>query len=274
MGPNDLMERGMEEDEARKRTFPSPKKFQGKDCLASPYPKEQRVAKGNIRNPTGHSANPQGISGPGRCVQQKGMLCAPPTLTAPLTVQSRSYQEQSSPNPRFGVMTPREMKELRKYIVHRPSQGIHPPAKSCIVATAVFKEKKDGTMRLCIDFRRTNAVYVENMYPLPQIKDMLAHLMKGKIFTKLNLMEAYYRVRIKERDEWKIVFNCPLESFQVMPFVLQRAPVVFMQLMNEVLHDHLYKGVLVYLDNIFIFTETIGEGSPPDTQPLAANLYV
>lgn len=75
-----------------------------------------------------------------------------------------------------------------------------------------------------------NAVYIENVYQLPLIKDMLAHLAKGKIFIKLDLREEYYWVRIKEDDEWKTAFNCPLGCFQiqVLPFGLQGAPAVIM----------------------------------------------
>lgn len=77
---------------------------------------------------------------------------------------------------------------------------------------------------------------------------MLAHLAKGKIFTKMDLREAYYRVRIREGDEWKTAFNCLLGCFQfkVLLFRLQGAPAMFMQLINEILHKHLYKGVLVF----------------------------
>lgn len=77
------------------------------------------------------------------------------------------------------------------------------------------------------------------------MKDMLAHLAKGKVFIKLDLWEAYYQVQIKGGDEWKTAFNCLLGSFQfkVMPFGLKKALTVFMQLINE----HLHKGALVYL---------------------------
>lgn len=90
------------------------------------------------------------------------------------------------------------------------------------------------------------------MYPLPLMKNMLAHLAKSRIFTKLGLREAYYRVRVKQEDEWKTAFNCNLGSyqFQLMPFELQGAPMVFMQLINNILHEHLYSGVLVYLNDI------------------------
>lgn len=77
-------------------------------------------------------------------------------------------------------------------------------------------------MRLYVDYRNLNAVSVENVYPLPLMKDMLVHLSKGKIFSKLHLREAYYRVRIREGDEWKTAFNTPLGCFQfkVLPFGL------------------------------------------------------
>ncbi|XP_039215403.1 uncharacterized protein LOC120315311 [Crotalus tigris] len=165
------------------------------------------------------------------------------------------------PKPRMYAMTPTEVQELRRYIDQNLARGFIQPARSRIAAPVLFKEKKDGSLRLCVDFRGLNAVCVEHLYPLPLMKDLLAHLGTGRIFTKLDLREAYYRVRIKAGDEWKTAFNCPLGSFQfrVMPFGLQGAPAVFMQLINQVLHEHLYRGVLVYLDDILIYTTTKDE---------------
>lgn len=130
-----------------------------------------------------------------------------------------------------------------------------------IAAPVLFKEKKDGILRLCVDFCGINRVCVENMYPVPLMENLLAHLAKGEVFTKLDLREAYYRVRIKQGDEWKTAFNCPLHSYQfrVIPFGLQGPPAVFMQLINEVLHEHLYRGVLVYLDDILIYISNMEE---------------
>lgn len=93
------------------------------------------------------------------------------------------------------------------------------------------------------------------------MKDLLATLANGQIFTKLDLHEAYYQVCIQPGDEWKTTFNCPLGSYQfrVIPFGLQGALVVFMQLINEVMHEYLYQGVLIYLDDILIYTQTIEE---------------
>lgn len=117
-------------------------------------------------------------------------------------------------------MTPKEMGELRNYIDKNLARGFIQTAKSQVAALVVFKEKKDGLLRLCIDFREINGVWVENMYPFPLMKDMLWHLTKGKVFTKLDLREAYYQVRIKEGDEWKPAFNCPLECYQFKMMLL------------------------------------------------------
>ncbi|XP_039197259.1 malonyl-CoA-acyl carrier protein transacylase, mitochondrial isoform X1 [Crotalus tigris] len=163
------------------------------------------------------------------------------------------------PKTQMYAMTPRELEELRCYINQNLARGLIQPPRSRVATPVLFKEKKDGSLRLCVDFRRINAVCVDHLYPLPLMKDLLAHL--GRVFRKLDLREAYYRVRIKSGDEWKMAFNCPLGSYQfhVMPFGLQGAPTVFMQLINQVLHKYLYRGVLVYLDDILIYTTTLEE---------------
>ncbi|KAK9401689.1 hypothetical protein NXF25_010045 [Crotalus adamanteus] len=165
------------------------------------------------------------------------------------------------PKARMYPMTFTELQEMRQYVDKNLARGFIVPARSRMAAPVLFQGKKDGGLRLCVDFRGLNAVCIEQVYPLPLIKDLLTHLATGTIFTKLDLREAYYRVRIREGDEWKTTFNCPLGSYQfkVMPFGLQGAPAVFMQLINEVLHDHLYKGVLVYLDDILIYSRSLEE---------------
>ncbi|XP_060542340.1 uncharacterized protein LOC132710346 isoform X1 [Pantherophis guttatus] len=149
------------------------------------------------------------------------------------------------PKPRIYAMTQPELAELRRYIDKNLARGFITPSRSRMAAPVLFREKKDGGLRLCVDFRGLNGVCVEHLYPLPLMKDLLSTLSTGRIFTKLDLREPYYRVCIKPGDEWKTTFHCPLGSYQfrVMPFGLQGAPAVFMQLINEVLHDHLYRGV-------------------------------
>lgn len=97
-----------------------------------------------------------------------------------------------------------------------------------MAAPILFREKKDGGLPLCVDFHGLSVVCVEHLYPLPLFKDLLSTWSTGRIFTKLDLREAYYWVCIRPGDEWKATFNCPLGSyqFQVMPFGLKGAPAV------------------------------------------------
>ena len=130
-----------------------------------------------------------------------------------------------------------------------------------MAAPVLFVKKKDGTLRLCTDYRGLNAISTSNAYPLPLIKDLLAQVGKGKVFTKLDIREAYYRVRIKEGHEHLTAFNTVLGQFEylVMPFGLSGAGGVFMSVINEVLHDLLYKGVVIYLDDILIYSKNMTE---------------
>lgn len=163
--------------------------------------------------------------------------------------------------PRMYAMTPKEVEELHRYIDSNLARGFIMPSQAHMAAPVLFREKKDSGLCLCVDFHGLNGVSVEPLYPLPVIKDLLATLSTGQIFTKLDLREEYYRIRIKAGEEWKTTFNCSLGSykFQVMPFGLLGAPAVFMQPINEVLHEYLYRGALVYLDNILIYTNTMEE---------------
>ncbi|XP_015277167.1 PREDICTED: RNA-directed DNA polymerase homolog [Gekko japonicus] len=144
------------------------------------------------------------------------------------------------------------MDELCKFIDKNLARGFIRPASSPFATPVLFRIKKDVGLRLCTDYRGLNAVSLTNAYPMPLIKDLLAEAAKGKVFSKLDLCDAYFRVRIQDRDKHKTAFNMPLSQFEyrVMQFSLQGAPGVFMNLINEVLHKHLFKGALVYLDDI------------------------
>lgn len=101
------------------------------------------------------------------------------------------------PKPKIYSMTPREMEELRSFLDKNLARGFTQPAKSRMTTTVLFKEKKDGSLGLCEDFQGINGVCVENMYPLLLMKDMLGYPATGRVFTKVDLREAYYSVRIK-----------------------------------------------------------------------------
>ncbi|TYK15559.1 reverse transcriptase [Cucumis melo var. makuwa] len=124
-------------------------------------------------------------------------------------------------------------------------------AKAPYGASVLFR-KKDGSLRLCIDYRAMNKLTVRNNYPLPIITDLFDRLHGAKYFSKLDLQSGYYQVRIAERDEPKITCVTRYSAFEflVMPFGLTNAPTTFCTLMNQVFHEYLDKFVVVYLDDI------------------------
>ncbi|XP_061118087.1 kyphoscoliosis peptidase-like [Conger conger] len=129
-------------------------------------------------------------------------------------------------------------------------------ASSPVGAGFFFVQKKDGSLRPCIDYRELNNITVRNKYPLPLMDSAFHPLHEATIFTKLDLRNAYHLVRIREGDEWKTAFNTSLGHFEylVMPFGLTNAPAVFQALVNDVLRDLLGRHVFVYLDDILIYS--------------------
>ena len=124
-----------------------------------------------------------------------------------------------------------------------------------MAAPVFFVKKKDGKLRLVQDYRALNAMTVKNKYPLPLIPELIAKLRGAKYFTKLD-------VRIKEGDEWKAAFqtNRGLYEPLVMFFGLTNSPATFQTMMDDIFEDLISEGVVVvYLDNILIFTETLEE---------------
>uniref|UniRef100_A0A674P5X9 Gypsy retrotransposon integrase-like protein 1 n=1 Tax=Takifugu rubripes TaxID=31033 RepID=A0A674P5X9_TAKRU len=124
-----------------------------------------------------------------------------------------------------------------------------------------FVAKKDGGLRPCIDFRKLNNITVKNKYPLPLMSSTFEPLTHARVFTKLDLRNAYHLVRIRKGDEWKTAFNTHLGhvEYLVMPFGLSNAPAVFQELVNDVLRDMINVFVVVYLDDILIFSRTMEE---------------
>ncbi len=122
-------------------------------------------------------------------------------------------------------------------------------------------EKKDDSLRTCIDYRGLNSITVRNTYPLPLMSSAFESLQGASFFTKLDLSNAYYLVRIRKGDEWKTAFNTPRGHFEylVMPFGLSNAPAVFQALINDVLRDMVDQFIYVYLDDILIFSRSLQE---------------
>ncbi|SNX84754.1 related to pol protein [Melanopsichium pennsylvanicum] len=151
---------------------------------------------------------------------------------------------------------PKEMAELRKYLEENLEKGFIWPSKSPARSPVLFVPKKDGGLRLCVDYRGLNEVTVKNRAPLPLIEEQLFLLRKAKIYTKLDLKAAYNLVRIANGDEWKTAFGTQLGLYEylVMPFGLANAPAHFQSLINTIYRDIIGVYVVVYLDDFLIFS--------------------
>ena len=144
---------------------------------------------------------------------------------------------------------------LREEIRTLLDQGIIRPSKSPWAALIVLVKKKDGTQRMCVDYRKLNKVTVNDPYPLPNIEELMANL--GSSITTLDLTKGYYQVPVTPKHQEKTAFGTPYGKYEfvTMPFGLISAPSTFQRLMDEVL-DGLHEFTVAYLDDILIHSQT------------------
>jgi transposase InsO family protein len=154
-------------------------------------------------------------------------------------------------------MSPLELTELKKQLTELLEKKLIRPSASPWGSPVLFVRKKEGTLRMCIDFRALNNVTVKNRYPLPRIDECFDHLSEAKVFSKLDLKSGYWQIRISEKDIPKTAFNTRYGQYEfiVMPFGLCNAPATFQAMMNEILKPFIDKFVLVYLDDILIYSK-------------------
>ena len=162
------------------------------------------------------------------------------------------------PQQRTYRMSPAELQEVLRQLEDYLSKGWIVPSKSPFGAPILFARKKDGTLRMCVDYRALNAITVKNRYPLPRIDELLDQLQGSTIFTSLDLWSGYHQVRIHPDDVHKTAFRTRYGHFEftVLPFGLTNAPATFMNLMNDVLSPFLDKFVVVYIDDILIYSKS------------------
>ncbi|KAL0534025.1 hypothetical protein IC582_028302 [Cucumis melo] len=158
-------------------------------------------------------------------------------------------------------MAPAELKELKVQLQELLDKGFIRPSLSPWGAPVLFVKKKDGSMRLCIDYRELNKVTVKNRYPLPRIDDLFDQLQGATVFSKIDLRSGYHQLRIKDEDVPKTAFRSRYGHYEfiVMSFGLTNAPAVFMDLMNRVFREFLDTFVIVFIDDILIYSKTEAE---------------
>jgi hypothetical protein len=158
-------------------------------------------------------------------------------------------------------LSPIELDTLRKYIDTNLQRGFIKHSRSPCGAPVLFVKKADGSLRLCVDYRGLNKISVKNRYPLPLIGELLERLANAKYFTKLDMREGYYLLRMARGEEWKTAFRCRygLFEYQVMPFGLCNAPGTFQHFVNDTFSDFLDQFLAAYLDDLLIYSDSLKE---------------
>nr|GEX79649.1 putative reverse transcriptase domain, aspartic peptidase domain protein [Tanacetum cinerariifolium] len=155
-------------------------------------------------------------------------------------------------------MAPIELKELKDQLQELLERGFIRPSVSPWGAPVLFVKKKDSSMRLCIDYRELNKITIQNCYPLPRIDDLFDQLQGAMHFSKIDLRSGYHQLRVKEQDISKAAFHIRYSHYEllVIPFGLTNAPAVLMDLMNRIFHEFLDKFVIVFIDDILVFSKS------------------
>ncbi|GKB92863.1 putative reverse transcriptase domain-containing protein [Tanacetum coccineum] len=153
-------------------------------------------------------------------------------------------------------LTPSEMQELSNQLQELSDRGFIRPSTSPWGDPVLFVKKKDGSFRMCIDYRELNKITVKNRYPLPRIDDLFDQHQGLSVYSKIDLRSGYHQLRVRDEDIPKTAFRTRNRhyEFQVMPFGLTNVPPVFMDVMNRVYKPYLDKFVIVFIDDILIYS--------------------
>jgi hypothetical protein len=157
----------------------------------------------------------------------------------------------------FRMTTP-ELAELKEHIKELLEKGFIRPSSSSWGATVIFMLKKDGTQRLCVDYHALNEVTIKNKYPLPRIDDLFDQLRGACEFSKIDLRSGYHQLKVQECDILKTAFilRYGLYEFTMMSFGLTNAPAYFMYMMNKVFMEYLDKFIVVFIDDLLVYSRS------------------
>jgi hypothetical protein len=156
------------------------------------------------------------------------------------------------------MMSVEELKELKKQLTELQEAGYIRPSSSPWGAPVLFIQKKDGSQRMCVDYRSLNDdVTIKNKYPLPHIKDLFDQMRGVRLFSKIDLRSGYHQMKIRPSDIPKTAFSTRygLYEFTVMSFGLTNAPAYFMNLMNKLFMEYLDRFIVVFIDDILIYSK-------------------
>jgi hypothetical protein len=161
-------------------------------------------------------------------------------------------------SPLYG-MSQGELQVLRQYLDDNLRKGFIRPSSSPVASPVLFVKKPGGGLRFCVDYRGLNAITVKNRYPLPLIRETLNRLAKAKYFTKLDIISAFNKIRVKEGQEWLTAFRTRFGLFEylVMPFGMANAPATFQHYINDVLFEHLDRFCTAYIDDILVYSDNL-----------------
>merc|ERR1711917_93893 len=156
---------------------------------------------------------------------------------------------------------PTQLEEVKQHLQGLIDKDIIQPSKSAFAAPLVIVRKKDGSIRLCVDYRKLNSKTRRDAYPLPRIEESLDALKGATLFTTLDLASGYHQVAMEEKDRHRTAFHSPLGlyEFKRMPFGLTSAPATFQRLMQTGLNEMIFQILLVYLDDVLVYSQTFDE---------------
>ena len=158
-------------------------------------------------------------------------------------------------------MSAHQLNELDKYLKKMMAEGTIADTESPYGAPILFVPKPDGSLELWVDYRNLNKLTILNTAPLPLMDELRDRVAGAKVFTKLDLKDGYHLIQMRKRDEHKTAFRTRYGQYEykVMPFGLVKAPATFQTLMNKILREFLDHWVVVYLDDILIYSENMDD---------------